>query len=245
MERKSSTTRINTAKAEGKSMKFSKDVDDDYIAAKPLNLSPNKASSKTDDDYDSEADDKLSKDIDDSIDGNDEVEEEFNSYFRRGHQPPDLPPADIVSPNPRANDIIDGFSINWMNMRDGDTGKLLWQSQDWADKLYGTELEARVPKSILKCKTVSREINFTSKEMIENFRLEQRVLYRGICIEEWFFKFGFVIPGSTNTWQQVIEAAAAEDMLTAEELSGNVMFETSFYDNEMFICKNLFRIYYV
>jgi len=26
------------------------------------------------------------------------------------------------------------------------------------------------------------------------------------CMEEWRFHFGFVIPNSTNTWQQTIEA---------------------------------------
>lgn len=62
---------------------------------------------------------------------------------------------------------------------------------------------------------------------------------------EWFFSFGFVMPNSTNSWQQTIDAAAAEDMLTAEALSGNVVFETSFYDGDEFMCKNSVRIYYV
>lgn len=35
---------------------------------------------------------------------------------------------------------------------------------------------------------------------------------------EWLFQFGFVIPGSTNSWQQIIEAADADKMLPAEEL---------------------------
>jgi retinal rod rhodopsin-sensitive cGMP 3',5'-cyclic phosphodiesterase subunit delta len=35
------------------------------------------------------------------------------------------------------------------------------------------------------------------------------------CIEEWFFDFGFVIPNSTNTWQQVIEADEG-NMIPAE-----------------------------
>jgi hypothetical protein len=42
---------------------------------------------------------------------------------------------------------------------------------------------------------------------MNDFRLEQRVFFQGVCIEEWCFNFGFVIPGSTNTWQQSIEAA--------------------------------------
>ena len=52
--------------------------------------------------------------------------------------------------------------------------------------------------------SVSREINFTSPNMIEDFRLEQRVHFEGVCIEELFFDFGYVIAGSTNTWQKVI-----------------------------------------
>lgn len=36
---------------------------------------------------------------------------------------------------------------------------------------------------------------------------------------EWKFRFGFVIPGSTNTWQQTIEAAEDEQMLPADLIS--------------------------
>jgi retinal rod rhodopsin-sensitive cGMP 3',5'-cyclic phosphodiesterase subunit delta len=35
---------------------------------------------------------------------------------------------------------------------------------------------------------------------------------------EWNFKFGFVLPGSTNSWQQVIEAAPPEKMMQPEDL---------------------------
>lgn len=40
------------------------------------------------------------------------------------------------------------------------------------------EHEARIPKSILQCKTVSREINFSSVEALEKLRLHQRVLFK-------------------------------------------------------------------
>lgn len=42
---------------------------------------------------------------------------------------------------------------------------------------------ARVPKKILRCRAVSREINFSSVEPMEKFRLEQRVLFKGRCLE--------------------------------------------------------------
>ncbi|VDO31506.1 unnamed protein product [Brugia timori] len=158
-----------------------------------------------------------------------------------------------------------------MSLRDAESGKVLWQSyEDLA--LPGKEHHARVPKSILKCRAVSREINFTSAEKINKFRLEQRVYLKGDIIEEWFFDFGFVIPQSTNTWQSLIEAAPEAQMLPASLLrqnalltyskterkvtfchrslkcdscSGNVVIETSFYDDNLLVSTSQIRIFYV
>lgn len=80
------------------------------------------------------------------------------------------------------------------------------------------EHEARVPKMILRCNAVSREINFSSAEPMEKFRLEQKVLFKGRCLEEWFFEFGFVIPNSTNTWQSLFQAAPESQMMPANVL---------------------------
>ena len=49
--------------------------------------------------------------------------------------------------------------------------------------MYTFKYLARVPKKILKCRAVSREINFSSNEQMERFRLEQRVLFKGKCLE--------------------------------------------------------------
>jgi retinal rod rhodopsin-sensitive cGMP 3',5'-cyclic phosphodiesterase subunit delta len=35
---------------------------------------------------------------------------------------------------------------------------------------------------------------------------------------EWYFEFGFVIPGSTNSWQSLIEAAPESQMIPASLL---------------------------
>ena len=75
----------------------------------------------------------------------------------------------------KAEDILSGFRVNWMNLRDADTGKILWQVRAWADNWFDQqdrkhnvlqgnedlsipdeEHEARVPKKILKCRAVSR-----------------------------------------------------------------------------------------
>ena len=144
----------------------------------------------------------------------------------------------------RAEDILKGFKLNWMNLRDADTGKILWQGNDDLS-MPEIEHEARVPKKILKCRAVSREINFSSVEPMEKFRIEQKVLFKGRPLEEWNFEFGFVIPSSTNTWQSLIEAAPESQMMPAKVLSGNVVIETKFYDDDLEVSTSKVRLYYV
>mmetsp|Transcript_70583 Transcript_70583/g.163138 ORF Transcript_70583/g.163138 Transcript_70583/m.163138 type:complete len:158 (+) Transcript_70583:90-563(+) len=143
----------------------------------------------------------------------------------------------------RLETVRQGFRINGMNMRDASTGKILWEHSDW--DTTSDETEAQVPREILKCRQVSREINFSSQEVMQGLRLVQTVFFKGEHLEEWNFSFGFVIPNSTNTWQQTIEAAEEEDMIPAELLSGNIVMETTFYDGEATILSQKVRIFYV
>eukprot|EP00002_Diphylleia_rotans_P007988 TRINITY_DN1764_c0_g1_i2.p1 TRINITY_DN1764_c0_g1~~TRINITY_DN1764_c0_g1_i2.p1 ORF type:complete len:200 (-),score=43.03 TRINITY_DN1764_c0_g1_i2:298-897(-) len=145
----------------------------------------------------------------------------------------------------RSSNIIKGFTMNKMTLRDAESGKLFWESSsDWKDVLTSEQI-AHVPKVILKSRAVSREINFSSAELIANFKLVQIVYLHNTPIEEWDFAFGFVIPGSTNTWQSTIEAAPESQMLPAEVLSGNVIIETLFYDGDFLIAKSKVRVYYI
>uniref|UniRef100_A0A8C5QDN5 Retinal rod rhodopsin-sensitive cGMP 3',5'-cyclic phosphodiesterase subunit delta n=1 Tax=Leptobrachium leishanense TaxID=445787 RepID=A0A8C5QDN5_9ANUR len=139
-----------------------------------------------------------------------------------------------MSKDERALEILKGFKLNWMNLRDAETGKILWQGTEDLS-VPDVEHEARVPKKILKCKAVSRELNFSSAEQMEKFRLEQKVYFKGQCLEEWFFEFGFVIPNSMNTWQSLIEAAPESQMMPANVLTGNVVIETKFYDDDLLV----------
>ena len=82
---------------------------------------------------------------------------------------------------PRAEEILKGFKVNWMNLRDADSGKILWQGHDDLSSPEG-EHEARVPKKILKCRAVSREINFSSVEPMEKFRYGKRRKLTRACI---------------------------------------------------------------
>eukprot|EP00600_Ochromonadales_sp_CCMP1393_P012507 CAMPEP_0175004842 /NCGR_PEP_ID=MMETSP0005-20121125/4985_1 /TAXON_ID=420556 /ORGANISM="Ochromonas sp., Strain CCMP1393" /LENGTH=244 /DNA_ID=CAMNT_0016260027 /DNA_START=3 /DNA_END=737 /DNA_ORIENTATION=- len=170
-----------------------------------------------------------------------EADEEFESLKNTPTQV-----APVVAASKVGKSFAKGFNINSMNMRDATNGRLMWRSTNWdPNEMFVHEVQEQITKDILQCRAVSREIVFSSALRMDNFRLEQRVYFHGNCIEQWFFKFGCVIPGSVNTWQQTIDAAPPSEMIPAEELSGNVVFETSFYDGEEFLCKNSVRIFYV
>ncbi|XP_018017738.1 retinal rod rhodopsin-sensitive cGMP 3',5'-cyclic phosphodiesterase subunit delta [Hyalella azteca] len=144
----------------------------------------------------------------------------------------------------RSEDILEGFQINWMNLRDADTGRILWQGTD-DYTAPDMEHEARVPRKILQSRAVSREISFSSVVPMDKFRLEQRVYYKDAILEEWFFDFGCVIPNSTNTWQSLIEAAPESQMMPADQLSGNVVIETKFYDDDLLVSTSKVRLFYI
>ncbi|CAN0067105.1 unnamed protein product, partial [Pylaiella littoralis] len=101
------------------------------------------------------------------IDSDEEVEAEYRAALRKGNVG-----KVAVNDDPQAKAIIQGFRINWMDMRDADTARLLWESGEWGKDMYRQELKATVPREILECSAVSREINFTSRKEIRCFRLE-------------------------------------------------------------------------
>jgi hypothetical protein len=46
---------------------------------------------------------------------------------------------------------------------------------------------AYLPKSVLDCKVVAREMEFSSKHKINNFQLHQRIFVNDYCVEGGFF----------------------------------------------------------
>jgi len=131
-----------------------------------------------------------------------------------------------------------------MVIRDVESGSVVWSS-DGVKWDFEDEVKVELPASILSLKAITREMCFSSVEKIDHFHLVQNVLLQNMKIEEWRFEFGFVIPGSTNTWQCMIEAAAPDQMLPVAVLSGNVVIETCFYDSDSFVSRSRLRVYYV
>lgn len=66
-----------------------------------------------------------------------------------------------MSEEEATNELESGFQINWMILRDADTGNIIWQeNQDFSSSK--TEHQAYVPVKILDLRAVSREINFST-----------------------------------------------------------------------------------
>jgi len=136
--------------------------------------------------------------------------------------------------------LTQGFKINYMKMKDGDNGEVLWESFNW-DVNHKVEV---LPKELLNCATVNREINFSSAEQIEDLQLIQNFYLLNELIDVTRFKFGFVIPNSTNNWEQYINSKGPEEMIPYNLLSGKLVVETIFYSGDTILIKNRLKIYY-
>ena len=138
--------------------------------------------------------------------------------------------------------IKNGFKINLIQMKDGDSGKMMWDCKDW--DLSSPNQTVKISKELLKCKIIKRNVNFSSVEKIEDLELIQNFYLMGELFESSRFKFGFVIPNSTNDWEQIIEAKE-DGVLPAEVLSGKLQVETLFLVQGNILYKNRILIYYV
>ena len=140
------------------------------------------------------------------------------------------------------NKIKEGFKVNHMQMRDGNDGKVMWEVKSW--DLTKPNHKENITKELLKCKIITRNINFSSVEAIEDLELVQNFYLMGELFESSKFKFGFVIPGSTNDWEQII-MAKEDGVLPAEILSGKLQVETYFLIHGKVLYRNKILIYYV
>ena len=130
------------------------------------------------------------------------------------------------------------MKIDSMTMRDAMTGELIWETQT-----VPNEFVAYIPKKILNCQAVSREIVFSSEDLLKDLSVTQSIRFLNEEIEVWNFKFGFVIPHSRNTWQQQIVADPYP--IPSDELTGNLVIISEFKDGENVLLTNEATIHYV
>ena len=111
-------------------------------------------------------------------------------------------------------------------------------------------------------KKITHEKNFQPKiSTPSDLQFNNSVLktyFRGKLIEEWPFHFGFVMPNTTNTWENLIEADTANIMPASmlrfkkicfvaikKKISGNIVIETIFYNETSIVSKSKVRFFYV
>lgn len=145
---------------------------------------------------------------------------------------------------PSSDDLLNGFQINWITVRDVDTGEILWHgNEDYSNS--NKVQEVKFPKRILKCRAVSREIHFSSIESWERLNVVHTVLYKGVVMDELHFDFGLVVSNSNNIQQSIIEAAPEVKMICPDIISGNVEILTNFYNNSTLITSSKIKLFYV
>ena len=138
--------------------------------------------------------------------------------------------------------IKKGFKVNHIQMKNGENGEVMWEVKSWdLNKVSHTE---NITKELLKCKRIIRNVNFSSEEKIDELELVQNFYLMGQLFESSRFKFGFVIPGSTNDWEQIM-IAKQDGVLPVEVLSGKLQVETLFLIQGKVLYKNKILIYYV
>ena len=124
-------------------------------------------------------------------------------------------------------------------MKDGKG--MIWQQKEW-NLTDDRERSLTFPKEMLECKALGREITFYSAKPIEKFNITQIMRVNEMELEKFTFDFGFVIPRSENSWEQIIERD--DEVMPAEVLSGNFTVETLFNAGETTFARQIYRVYY-
>lgn len=159
------------------------------------------------------------------------------------------PHTTTTSDNERIRSIIDGFNIISMEMKDSNNpSNILWKSTNEFINLHNQScndtIDIKLPCSILSYKSINRCMTFSSVQLIHKFHIIQHIELYNQLIEQWNFTFGFVIPNSTNTWDNCIEASDS-GVVNAQQLSGNLVINTFFYDDQQLVSNFKIRVFYV
>ena len=96
---------------------------------------------------------------------------------RRPPPPPPPPPPSPVPPSdalPQLHPPRDARS-RAMNMRDAETGEMMWEKHAWPSAWRSEEVEARIPADVMNRAAVSREMTFSSAAAIDDFRVSARL----------------------------------------------------------------------
>ena len=93
----------------------------------------------------------------------------------------------------------------------------------------------------LNLRTVGLTMYFSiGAQPINNMEMIERHYFRGKCIREFSFKFGFVIPNSTNSWEFVYDLPELSEEMHAEIVQApwEVKSDSFFFTNGKLMIHN-------
>ena len=110
----------------------------------------------------------------------DRVESSLIIFIARRRRPPPPPPPPPPSPVPPSDALPQlhpprDARSRAMNMRDAETGEMMWEKHAWPSAWRSEEVEARVPADVMNRAAVSREMTFSSAAAIDDFRVSARL----------------------------------------------------------------------
>ena len=151
-----------------------------------------------------------------------------------------MDPLAALPPDPVAH----GFQIESITFFDGISGDEICSVSAMGD-LTG-EIHVRLPMQLALQTCVTREIAFTSVEEICDLWLVERLLYEEELVVERRFAVGYVIPGSTNTWSQlVVEDGSSTTLPNVYEQANSIVVEVRFFDGEVYLATKRLHVVYV
>ena len=150
--------------------------------------------------------------------------------------------------------LISGYRTHSITLRSMDTGDVLYESTRFFRSFiksrgaiddYRCDVEKKfvLPKRTLNYRSVLCSVIFSSEESIQNLNCVSDVYLGGAFLERWNTTFGFVIPGSTNTWEMCF-VRSDTDFVSSSVSSGNVVIDSLLRDGEMPIKQFKLRLFY-
>lgn len=152
-----------------------------------------------------------------------------------------------VNSREKYKNVVSGLKILELSIFCGTSNsKLCSISHREFENVFEEEIQISIPKTLLGYSKVRRCLAFCSRCEIKKLKMVQKVYFKGSVLEKCEFDFGFVIPGSTNNWEQILEIdnEAESPVFDEDKLNGDITVETSFYEHEDLLCKTRCRIYY-
>uniref|UniRef100_T1KD33 GMP phosphodiesterase delta subunit domain-containing protein n=2 Tax=Tetranychus urticae TaxID=32264 RepID=T1KD33_TETUR len=144
----------------------------------------------------------------------------------------------------RSQILAEGFKLHRVSLKDPESKEVLWSTKEDLTKTkedFKVHLEKNIHE---RTGDIMMEIVFSSTQAMENFNLKKRLLFKNKCLEEWFIEFGEVKEKSAYTWQIMLTSSPDVMNMPFDALSGQLMIESKYCDQELEFHKGLIRVFY-